>query len=91
MCIITSVVHKMRQEREVKNLTNTELLEKKIRESGKKKGYLAEKCGLSRAGFRNCETNKANFTADHIQIWCDELDIVSLREKEAIFFAKTGA
>lgn len=72
-------------------MTNTELLEKKIKESGKKKGYLAERCNLSRAGFRNCETNKANFTAEHILILCDELDITSLKEKEAIFFAKKGA
>ena len=27
-------------------MTNQELLEKKINESGKKKGYLAKKCGL---------------------------------------------
>ena len=68
-------------------MTNTKLLEKKIRESGKKKGYLADKCGLSRAGFRNCETNKAEFGASHIKILCEELSITSLQEKEAIFFA----
>lgn len=81
----------MRHEREVKKLTNTKLLEKKIRECGLKKGYLAEKCGLSRAGFRNCELNKAEFTATHITILCVELGITSLQEKEAIFFAKKGA
>ena len=69
-------------------MTNTKLLEKKIKESGKKKGYLAERCGLSRAGFRNCELNKAEFTASHIDTLCVELEITSLREKEAIFFAK---
>ena len=69
-------------------MTNTKLLEKKIRECGLKKGYLAKKCGLSRAGFRNCETNKADFTASHIQILCEELGIKSLQEKEVIFFAK---
>lgn len=69
-------------------VTNTELLEKKIDESGKKKGYLAEKCGLSRAGFRNCIINKAEWTASQIDILCEELGITSLREKDAIFFAK---
>ena len=69
-------------------MTNTKLLEVKIRERGLKKGYLAEKCGLSRTGFRNCELNKAEFAASHIQILCEELGISSLQEKEAIFFAK---
>jgi hypothetical protein len=72
-------------------MTNTELLEKKIQESGLKKGYLAQKCGLSRAGFRNCVTNKAEWTASQIDILCEELVITSLREKDAIFFAKVGA
>ena len=78
------------QESEVKNLTNTKLLEKKIRESGLKKGYLAEKCGLSRAGYRNCELNKAEFTTSQVNTLCEQLGITSLREKEAIFFAKDG-
>ena len=47
-------------------MTNTEMLEKRISDSGKKKGFLAEKVGLSRAGFRNCMTNKAEFTASQI-------------------------
>lgn len=72
-------------------MTNTELLEKKISESGKKKTYLAEKVGLSLAGFRNCVTNKAEFKASQIDILCEELNIRSLREKEAVFFAKSGA
>ena len=72
-------------------MTNTELFELKVKESGKKKGYLAEKCGLSRAGFRNCEINRAEWTASQIEILCEELLITSLREKDAIFFAKKGA
>ena len=68
-------------------LTNTELLEKKIDESGKKKEYRASKCGLSRQGFKNCIINTAFFNTKHIKILCAELNIVSLREKEAIFFA----
>lgn len=72
-------------------MTNTELLEQKIYESGKKKGFLAQKCGLSRVGFRNCVINKAEFSASQITILCEELAITSFREKEAIFFAKSGA
>ena len=72
-------------------MTNTKLLEDKITKSGKKKSYLAEKCGLSRAGFRNCCTNKALFNSTQICVLCEELHITSLKEKEAIFFAKIGA
>lgn len=72
-------------------MTNTELLEKKIQESGKKKGFLAKKCGLSLAGFYNCCNNKAEFKASHIDVLCDELSITDLNEKQAIFFAKSDA
>ena len=67
-------------------MTNQELLEKKILESGKKKGYLAKKCGLSRMGFLNCVKGDALFNTSHVKILCDELNITSLKEKEAIFF-----
>ena len=69
-------------------MTNQKLLEDKIEKSGKKKSYLAKKCGLSRAGFRNCVTNKAEFKTSQVDTLCIELGITSLREKEAIFFVK---
>lgn len=81
----------MHQDKGGENVTNTELLEKKIQESGKKKSYLAKRCGLSRAGFHNCMTNKAEFKTSHVDILCEELGITSLREKNQIFFAKRGA
>ena len=62
----------------------------KIKSSGKKIGYLAEKCGLSRAGFWNCVNNKAEFKASHIEILCKELNITSLKERMTIFFAPSG-
>lgn len=68
-------------------MVNTELLEKRIKASGKSKKYLAEKCGLSYMGFYNCTKNKAEFKSKHIKVLCFELNITSLREKEAIFFA----
>lgn len=72
-------------------MTNTVLLEEKIRESGKKKKYLAKKCGLTRAGFRNCIINKAEFKASQIDILCEELNITSLKEMKSIFFANSVA
>lgn len=72
-------------------MTNTELLEDKIKKSGKKISYLAEKCGLSYAGFRNCVTNKAEFKVSHVEILCRELDITSLKERHTIFFAVVGS
>lgn len=71
-------------------MTNTELLEEKIKQSGKKLTYLAEKVGLSYAGFRNCVTNKAEFKASHIDILCKELNI-NTSEMRRIFFASRGA
>lgn len=72
-------------------MTNTELLEQKIKESGKLKKHLAAKCGLTYAGFRNCCTNKAEFKAGHIQTLCEELRIDDLEERQLIFFARSGS
>lgn len=72
-------------------MNNTALLEDKIKQSGKKITYLAQKVGLSYAGFRNCVINKAEFKSSQIDILCAELGVNSLQEKESIFFAKYGA
>ena len=72
-------------------MTNTALLDAKIAKSGKKKVYLAKKCGLSYAGFRNCCINKAEFKTSHVQILCEELGITSLKERQEIFFAESVA
>ncbi len=68
-------------------MNNTKLLEEKIKESGKKISYLAEKVGLSYAGFRNCVTNKAEFKSSQVKILCEELNIVDFKEMKSIFFA----
>lgn len=68
-------------------MTNLKLLEDKITLSGKKKTYLAKKVGLSYSGFRNCCLNKSEFRTSQVQILCDELNIVDLEERLAIFFA----
>ena len=69
-------------------MVDTELLESKIEQSGKKKGYLAKRCNLSRAGFRNCVINKANFTYWQVRILCAELNITDPKEERTIFFKK---
>lgn len=69
-------------------MNNTKLLEKKIAASGKKVKFLAEKVGLSYAGFRNCVINKAEFRVSQVDILCEELNITDLEEKEMIFYFK---
>lgn len=69
-------------------MVDTELLEQKIIESGKKIGYLAEKLGISRQYFRMKCKNKADFTNRETDIICGELNITTLTEKEKIFFKK---
>ena len=72
-------------------MTNIKLLEEKIKVSGKKKSYLAERLGISRAGFRNLCLGKSQFRTGQVQILCEELNITSLRERQAIFFAENVA
>lgn len=74
-------------ERSEKALVNTALLKELIEKSGKKKSFLATKCGLSRQGFQNKCTGKTDFYAGEINILCKELDIKTPEEKENIFFA----
>ena len=67
-------------------MVDTELLESKIEQSGKKKGHLAKQCNLSRAGFRNCVINKAHFTYAQVRTLCVELNITDPTEEKAIFY-----
>lgn len=67
-------------------MTNTDMLKKKIEESGYKLRFIAAKIGLSYQGFLNKMTNKSEFRASEIQELCTLLNI-SVAEKERIFFA----
>jgi hypothetical protein len=70
-------------------MTNTELLEQKIAESGYKKSYIAKAIGLKSAyGLAKKIRNENEFKATEINALCDLLNIDSLDEKEQIFFAK---
>ena len=70
-------------------MTNTKLLEKAIKDSGYKKGFIAEQIGLSRAGLCNCINNRAEFKASQINALCELLSI-DQTQRHAIFFAVNG-
>jgi hypothetical protein len=76
-----------RQERG-ENLTNTRLLKEKIENSGLKKGYIAEKLGMTRLTLRTRIAGESDFKAYEIATLCEILNITSLQEKNDIFFAK---
>lgn len=67
-------------------MVNTKYLELLIGASGKKKGYLAKKCGISRQYLKAKCDNKADFKTSEVLILCEELGITSLKEREKIFF-----
>lgn len=67
-------------------MTDVQYLEKLIKESGKKREYLAEKLGLSRQSFSAKCNGKSEFNATQMRILCEELKIVDLEVKEAVFF-----
>jgi len=69
-------------------MTNTELLEKKIDDSGYKKSYIAKAIGLkSTQGLSKKIKNETEFTASEINALCELLKVETLEEKEEIFFA----
>lgn len=67
-------------------MVNTEALEKKIRDQGIKKVFLAEKLGITPFGLSKKINNINEFKASEIQTLCELLNITSLKEKESIFF-----
>lgn len=71
-------------------MTNTKLLEDAIKRSGLKKGYIAERLGISHGGLINLCNNRAEFKASQIQVLCDLLKLTDA-ERNAIFFAVSGA
>lgn len=69
-------------------MTNTELLQEKINTSGLKVGFIADYVGISRQLLWKKVNNKTPFNQYEIEKMCEVLRITSLKEKEAIFFAK---
>lgn len=72
-------------------MTNTKLLEKKIKQSGLKKGYLAEKIGVSRTTFYALLHNSAEFKASQIKTLCEVLGVNDDETMKSIFFDQNGA
>ena len=68
-------------------MTDTALLTEKINESGLKKSFIASKLGITVYGFQKKVKNENQFKAEEIKVLCSILNISSLKEKEAIFFA----
>lgn len=69
-------------------MTDTALLEKRIAESGLKKGYIAKAIGLSAYGLTLKIRNANEFKASEILKLCDLLNITDPEEKSAIFFSR---
>lgn len=67
-------------------MTDTELLKRKIHESGLKYGYIAEKIGISRTSLYLKVNGDKAFNQSEISILCELLPIENLEEKEHIFF-----
>lgn len=70
-------------------MTNTKMLERVIKEKGLKKGYIAERLGLSRGGLINLINNRSEFRVSQIQTLCEILNLTE-DQRNAIFFAVDG-
>lgn len=69
-------------------MTNTEMLKDFIDKSGLKVSFIAEYVGISRQSLWNKINNLSPFNQYEIDKMCDILKITSLKQKEAIFFAR---
>lgn len=68
-------------------MTNEKLLEQIIKESGLKRGYIAEKLGITRWGLLNKLTNQTEFKASEIAALQDLLRLDN-ETRDQIFFNK---
>ena len=69
-------------------MTNTKLLKQKIKESGYKIGFIAEQLQMARNTLWLKINDVRPFNQYEINELCNLLNITSLNDKEAIFFAK---
>lgn len=68
-------------------MVNTAMLNKRIDESGLKRGYIANELNMSRQSLFAKVNNSTEFLSSEVQQLCKILGITVLAEKEAIFFA----
>lgn len=66
-------------------MVDTQLLESIIDSSGLKKGYLADKLGISIQNLRLKINNKSDFRSGEVITLCKELGITRAADKEKIF------
>ncbi len=64
---------------------NPQHLEEVIDKSGKKKGYLADRIGVTRQTFTKKCKDPSSFTNLQVSILCDELSITKLTDRVKIF------
>ena len=69
-------------------MLDTEALEQKIIESGKKRTILAKKVGCTRQYFKKKCEGIADFKTLEVIALCEELGITTSKERDRIFFAK---
>ena len=69
-------------------MTDLVLLNDRIKESGFRKPFLAQKLGISRQAFYAKLAGKNEFNSNQIQIMCKTLGI-NPKDMKAIFFAET--
>lgn len=69
-------------------MTNTGLLEEKIRIAGIKKNYIAKSLGITPYGLTLKMRNVNEFKVSEVEAICKMLGVKSLKEQHAIFFAK---
>lgn len=68
-------------------MTDTLLLKEKIKSSGLRIGFIADKLGIERTTLWKKVNNERSFKQKEIMQMCELLRIDSLEEKERIFFA----
>lgn len=68
-------------------MTNTKLLNEKIKASGLKKSYIAKAIGRTQSTLSRKIAGKHDFKVSEINVLCEILPIETPEEKEAIFFA----
>ena len=69
-------------------MTDVELLEEKVRQSGLKRTHIAKMLNISRACLYQKLKGLSEFSVSEVSTLCDLLGISDIQEKERIFFAK---
>ena len=64
---------------------NPQYLDEFIVASGKKKGYLADRVGVTRQTFTKKCKNPSSFTNLQANILCEELNVTKLSDRQKIF------